>query len=447
VHDTGIEDALVVTPDGVRRANVYVTDGLITAIGDEPLPARERIAAGGRPLLPGMVDTHVHLMDPGDPTREDFPSGTAAAAVNGVTTVLEHTHVQPVRTTEDLRAKCEHLADRSWVDYGLVAHAWPGGVDELEPLWQAGIAYFKLFTCETHGIAAHDAPSLREHFETVARIGAVCLVHCEDNALCAVDECRLRATDRDDGEIISEWRSPMAERVAVAGTLQVAHLTGARVGVAHCSSPAVADLISHTRSAGADVVAEACPQYFLLRASELAEHGALRKFTPPARARTDADEEQMWRLLRGGELAFVSSDHAPSTREQKAQGIWDAPFGLPGLDTTMALLLDASARHRLSLSDVARVYSEAPARQYGLWPRKGALAVGADADLILIDLDAERVLTDERVRSKAGWTPYAGRRVRGRVLTTWLRGEVIARDGELVGGRRGRFVPGAGASS
>jgi dihydroorotase (multifunctional complex type) len=439
----GIENVLAVGHD--EPVNVYVDEGRITRIGADREPAVQVIDGAGARLLPGMVDTHVHLMDPGEPDREDFPSGTAAAAASGVTTVLEHTHSRPVRTEGDLRAKREHLEGRSWVDFGLVSHAWPGKVEEAAGLWRAGVAYFKLFTCDTHGVPAHDAASLLEHFDRYAELDAPCLVHCEDDALTASAERELREQGRTDGMAIAEWRNALAEEVAVAEVALLARHTGARVGIAHCSSPAVASLASRERAAGAALAAEACPQYFLLRAGELAEQGTLRKFTPPARARDDRDEERMWELLREGELTFVSSDHAPSTRAQKSQGIWDAPFGLPGLDTTMALLLDAAVRGQLTFEELVRVYSEAPARQYGLWPRKGALRPGADADLLLIDPGSERTLRNEDVRSKAGWTPYAGRRVRGRVVAAWLRGEQVADDGAPVGERRGRFVPGAGA--
>lgn len=433
--------------DSQQAVDVYVDDGRIVQIGGEHRSAGEAIDGSGLRLLPGMVDSHVHLMDPGEPEREDFPSGTAAAAISGVTTVIEHTHARPVRTIADLEEKREYLADRSWVDYGLAAHAWPGMVAEVPDLWRGGISYFKLFTCDTHGVVAHDASSLSEHFGLYSRIGAPCLVHCEDNSLTAAAERHLRVESREDGAAVAEWRSPLAEEVAVAEVAFLARRTGARVGIAHCSSPAVVELVSRERSAGANLDAEGCPQYFLLRADEMNELGTMRKFTPPARAESDADEHQMWRLLRAGTLTFISSDHAPSTVAQKSKGIWDAPFGLPGLDTTMALLVDAAVKGKLTFADLVRTYSEAPARRYGLWPRKGTIAVGSDADLVLVDPTAERILDNESVVSKAGWTPYAGRRVRGRVTATWLRGESVASEGAVVGERRGLFLPGAGCSS
>jgi len=443
--DLAVRGGTVVTEHGRARLDVHVAGGRIAHVGPAR-PAREEIDATGLLVMPGMVETHAHLMDPGDSSREDFPSGTAAAAVNGVTTVLEHTHGSPVRTAGDLEAKREHLRGRSFVDFGLVAHAWPGMAGEAEGLWRAGTAYLKLFTCTTHGVPGHDAASLLEWFGRFARLGAHSLVHCEDESLTAAAETRLHAEGREDPRIVPEWRNRSAEEVAVATVGVLSRHAGAAVGVAHCSSPAVVELIDRERAAGARVAAEACPQYFLLREQEIDEHGPLRKFTPPARARVDADEDEMWRLLRAGRLTFLSSDHAPSTVAQKRESsIWQCHFGLPGLDTTMPLLLDAAARGRLAYEDVVRVYATAPARHYGLWPRKGALEPGADADLALVDPGAAWVLADDLVRSKAGWTPYAGREVHGRVVRTLLGGRTVAADGEPAGDPVGEFVPGAGA--
>jgi len=193
---------------------------------------------------------------------------------------------------------------------------------------------------------------------------------------------------------------------------------------------------------------ETCPQYLLVAEAEILRYGALRKFTPPARARTEAELDDMWRRLRDGAVDLVSTDHAPATQEQKQRGsICDAPFGLPGLDTTLPLLLDAAAAGRISYERVVAAYSEIPARTYGLFPRKGQLAIGADADIVLVDPVHRWTLDDDLVRSKARWTPYAGRSVAGRPVATILRGKVIAQKGEVLAEPgTGQWIPGPGAA-
>jgi dihydroorotase (multifunctional complex type) len=431
--------------DGRRRADIAVADGRIQAVGTGTIRARRTVDVTGLLVMPGGVDTHVHLMDPGSPEREDFPAGTRAAAAAGVTTIIEHSHGNPVLTVDDLDRKREYLAGRSNVDYGLAAHAWPGRADEVEGLWRAGVAFFKVFTCTTHGVEGHDADALKSHLLATALIDGVSLIHCEDQSLTGGAERALRDLGRVDPGLLPEWRNRDAELVAAVVAAILVRRTGARATIAHVSHPEVVSYLAGERSRGARVAAECCPQYFLLREKDVIEHGALRKFTPPARARTDDDEHQMWQLLRDGVLTHISSDHAPSTLAQKRDGdFWSVHFGLPGIDSTMSVLLDAAARGELAYEDVVRAYSEFPAKQYGLWPRKGRIAAGADADILVVDPDATRVLRNDEVLSRAGWTPFDGRTMRGRVLQTYLRGELIAENSEPVDGRGGRFLPGAG---
>lgn len=444
--DLSVTGGTVVSPHGRRRAHVHVKSGKIVEVGGEARPAHRTIDATGLLVLPGMVDTHVHLMDPGPTDREDFPTGTRAAAARGVTTIVEHTHAHPVRTVDDLSAKVEHLSDRSNVDFGLAAHTWPDHVADLEPLWQAGVAFFKIFTCTTHGVPGLGGEALHRALEKIASFGGSCLIHCEDEAITEEAEQRLRAAGRTDGGVIIEWRNRQAEEAAVDAVAAHAIETRVRATIAHVSNPAVAAIIEQARAQGADLAAEACPQYFALREDEVVEFKALRKFTPPARARTDTDEAAMWELVRRGVLSHFSTDHAPATLAQKAAGdIWSAPFGLPGLDTTLPFLLDAASRGVITVEDVVRLYSEAPARRYGLYPEKGHLGPGADADLVLVDEARSWTVTDDDIISKAGWSPYTGRRFVGSVAATMLRGELTATDGTAADERSGRFLPGPGA--
>ncbi len=445
--DLSIDGATIVTAAGSRSGSIVVADGRIEEISDEPVSAARDVDASGLIAMPGFVDAHVHLMEPPSEHREDWAHGSAAAAASGVTTILEHTHDGPVLSVADLEQKREFLKKRSIVDFGLGAHVFPESIRDIADVWAAGAAFLKAFTCTTHGVPGLDSDTLLQLFTAAADASAVCLVHAEDELILARAEERLRAEGVEDGSLIPRWRNRDAEIAAVGQVLGLASTTGAHVVIAHASSPPILALVIGAQRAGANVSAEACPQYLTLLEAEAHEHGAFRKFTPPARARDDGELEAMWSALATGDgLEYIASDHAPSTREQKAGGLWDAPFGLPGIDTTSTMLIDAACSDQISFERTAAVYSELPARTYGMGPQKGTLETGADADIVLIDPGATRTISDDGVRSKAGWTPSAGRSVRGAVVGTFLRGGQIFGDGEVLaepGG--GTFVPGGGA--
>jgi dihydroorotase len=352
-----------------------------------------------------------------------------------------------VRTASDLAEKREYLRERSRVDYALGAHAWPNGDDRVAEVWRAGAAFLKAFTCTTHGIPGLTAAQLYALFEQAHGCGAVCLVHCEDESLTAEAEKVLRAAGHNDGGIVPAWRNRPAELTALAVTALLARITGARAVAAHVSHAAGIDLVERERASGADVLAETCPQYLSLFENEVVMHGAFRKFTPPARARDEGDLDAMWQAVADGRVAYVSSDHAPSTIEQKQAGsIWDVHFGVPGVDTTLSVLLDGAHAGRISFSRIAEVYSETPARIYGLWPRKGHLAEGADADVVVVDPAERWTIANEDIISKAGWSPLVGRTIVGRAVRTYLRGRLAAADGIVTAEPgTGEFVAGAGA--
>ena len=444
--DLVIRGGTVVTSRGRFSADIHVHAGRIVALGALDAAAAQVVDAGGLYAMPGVVDSHVHFMDPGETAREDFITGSAAAAVGGTTRVIEHTHAAPVLDAEGLRRKVAHLRRRSLVDFALAAHVWPDRLSGLREVWEAGAAYLKVFTCETHGVPAVLAGHLLRCFRAAAEFGGLLLVHCEDDAMTRERERALHEAGRTDPGVIPEWRSREAEEVAAAETALLARLAGARVVIAHTSHPEAVELIARERARGGRLWVESCPQYFFLLEDEVLRHGPFRKFTPPARLGSAEGAGQMWRLLTDGAISHLSTDHAPATRRQKEGGdIWQVPFGLPGVETTLTLLLHAAHHGWVSLERVVDALCERPARLYGFYPRKGSLLPGADADVTLVDPERTRIIRDDQVVSKAGWTPYAGMTVVGGPVMTFCRGRLVARDGRPQGDPGwGRWLPGAG---
>jgi dihydroorotase (multifunctional complex type) len=444
MHDLLVDGGIIVSPTGSIRANLVVDEGKVVALSTDRPAAKRMISADGLWVLPGMVDEHVHFMDPGPTEREDFITGSSAATVGGVTTVIEHTHAMPVRSPEFLVEKSRYLTDRSLVDFGLAAHVWPEDIAQLPAMWAAGATLFKVFTCTTHGVPAMLPGKLMELLRTVASFDGLCLIHCEDETITGEAEERLRSAGRSDPRVILEWRSREAEQIATGVATTIARWSNARIIIAHASQPEVVDVAVRERARGGRIKIETCPQYLYLREDEIDTEGPFRKFTPPARS--GAESDGLWERIASGAIDHIQTDHAPATREQKLEhDIWECHFGLPGIETTLIMLLEGVAAGKITIEQVVSLYSERPARTLSLYPQKGALLPGSDADFVLVDPAYEQELLNEDMVSKAGWTPYHGRRVRGRPVLTALRGQVIAEEGQVVDEPGvGRYLPGPG---
>lgn len=413
--------------------SISIENGKIAAISKFPLRnAKRYINAEGLVLIPGMVDQHVHFMDPGETDREDFIQGSKAAAVGGVTTVIEHTHAFPIRDVQAHHEKIDYLRERSVVDYGLTAHAFPQDLGNLRALWDSGVMMFKIFTCTTHGIPTMNNDQLFRAFEEISAFNGTCLVHCEDDAITEGNEKRLKEASRYDNAIVSEWRSETAEEIAVANVALMARLTGVQATIAHISHPLVVDFIKREQAEGARLYGEICPQYLFLDDKTVEEKGPFAKFTPPARSSDNS--KKLIEMINGGSIQLLSTDHAPSTVEQKLTGsIWDCNFGLPGVETTLPMMLNLVNQGEITLERVIELYSEMPAKVLGLYPHKGCIMVGADADLVLIDLEHQWTIKNETIVSKAGWSPYDGTKIKGKPLYTLVRGNIVVENGRIVG--------------
>lgn len=416
--------------------------------GAPAAPGGERaFDARGLWILPGAVDVHVHFREPGLVESEDFLSGSAAAAVGGVTTVLDMPNtLPPVSSGEALRRKKEELVGRSYIDYGLfgtlVAADRRRLASQAEALLAEGACGIKLFLGPTTGgIEAPGWGDLYLFLRAWRGPETVFTFHCEDRDV--IDVAKSAALALEGYVALLAWRPRFGELLATEGVLRLALETGARVHIAHVALAEAVDAIARAKAAGAAVTAETCPQYLFLTEADYPWAGDAMKVLPPIRA--ERDRKRLWEGLREGSLDAVATDHAPH-RASGARGPLDGPFGMAGVQTLLPLLLDRAVRGECRVEEVVRWISEAPAKAYGLYPRKGALVPGADADLVLVDPEAEWSVDEAWWRSKSRNTPFWGWRGKGLPVATLLRGRLIARRGEVQGEPGGVFL-GRGGNS
>ncbi len=442
--DLAIANGFLVDSKSIYPGVLYIRDGKIVGITQELENQHPKVIdARGLCILPGAIDGHVHMMDPGYPEREDFITGTRAAARGGVTTVIDHHRTIPqVFGAGELIEKRKYLEKRAVVDFGLLGGLSFTNLKALRGMWEAGALGFKGFTCELHEADALLSASVIKILDEIRRFDGIALFHCEDDWLLKRNEKQLRLQGRKDPLTVSEWRSPEAEELAVRVLIDAAKKTGARVAVAHTSLPSLVLEQAAARAQGVSIFTETCAQYLYLTEEDLKKQGPFAKFTPPPRKKEDV-EKMRWCASRGL-IDMVNSDHCPypyADKEAGVKDIWQAPFGIPGVETATLILLDLVSRGLLTLPQVAYLRSERPAMVYGLADQKGSLRVGCDADLIFVDLKQKKVLDNSQVVSKCGWTPYHGRELTGDVVLTMVRGKVVMEGGRVVGEPGwGRFV-------
>jgi dihydroorotase len=442
--DLAVRGARVVAAGGTLPATVGIRDGRIALLADPALPvvAREVLDATGLTLLPGLVDAHVHMRAPGFEHKEGFGTGSMAAAAGGVTTVMVMpTTDPPTLTVRDFDHKVRLAAGRAHVDFALQAGVGGGGA-EVEALAARGVVSFELFLGDAAPalLLAEDA-ELREALRLLARVDRVAGVTPTVGAVIHAETARLRAAGRREPAAFARSRPPIAEALGVARVALLAEETGARVHFRQLSCRAAIDVLRAARVRYPRLSAETTPHNLLLHEEELERQGPFAKVAPPLR--TPADAASLWEALRDGSLDIVATDHAPHLPHEKEAGrndIWKAPGGFPGLQTFLPLMLDEVARGRWTLGQLVRCCAETPARLFGLYPRKGAIALGADADLVAVDLGRTLRIENETQYSRARVTPFAGRVVTGCPVLTMVRGQVVMREGQIAGPPRGTLV-------
>ena len=439
------------TEEGVREADVLIAGGIFDAIVEPGHgKAFDDIEARGLHVFPGVVDAHAHVNEPGREEWEGWSAATRGAAAGGVTTLVDMplNSLPPTVDAAAVYAKEARAARSAIVDYAL----WGGLVSEdLAPLLDlktTGVVGVKAFLCPS-GVPEFphlDAGTLTAALAAATVAGHLVAVHAEDEALVAKGTEQLHTMNRRDRAAWLESRPPAAERRAIERLGDAARETGARVHVVHASSSAAVTAVVRAREREASVTVETCPHYLVFTAEDVDRIGPVLKCAPPIR--DESSRERLWQHVLAGEIDLVASDHSPCTADLKTRGdndIWEAWGGVTGIQSLLpAMLTEGVHRRGLRLAALARLVSGAPARLLGLWPQKGAIRPGADADLALVAMDREWTLEAEQLQARSGLSPYVGRSFRGAVVRTLVRGVTVFDDGEFVEEKRyvrfGRLV-------
>ncbi|MCU0672581.1 MAG: dihydroorotase [Myxococcota bacterium] len=433
--DLLLRGGTLVTPSGVATGDVGILHGRIADLGAlDGADAEQVVDCRGLHVLPGLVDSQVHFREPGLEHKEDLGTGTAAAALGGITAIFEMPNTKPnTDTAERLADKVRRGEEKAWVDFAFFVGATgenAAHLGELERL--PGCAGVKVFMGSSTGsLLVEDDAMLAEVLAHGTRRVAI---HAED-------EMRLRERKHVvEGENASPhlhpvWRDEETAIRATQRVLRLARRTGRRIHVLHVTTAEEAELLARHKDVA---TMEVLPQHLVLHAPDCYDRlGTYAQMNPPIRG--ERHQRALWEAIRRGVVDVLGSDHAPHTREEKDAGYPKSPSGLPGVQTMVPLMLNAVNEGRLSLERLVDLLAHGPQRIYGI-ARKGRLTVGYDADLTIVDLGREHVITHEEQASRVGWTPFAGWKLKGWPVRTIVRGRSVMIDGQLQGAPSGRAV-------
>jgi len=435
--DLVIKEGKIYTPNGFFEGNVIVDGGKIQSLTHGGLvPDASRVVdAGGNLVLPGMIDMHVHFRDPGFTDREDFESGTRGAAAGGVTTVVDMPNTVPsVTSVEALKEKIGIADGKAVVDFALIGGAGELSAETLRGMATEGIVGFKTFMIARFKELAASDGQMYENFATIAETGLPCMIHAENEDIVARGIEKAKALGRVDPIAHSEFRPSVAEDEASMRTIMIAEDSGVHLHLCHMTTKGAAGILGWARKMGRRVSGETSVNYLLLNRDDMKKIGPYAKIDPPLRG--PEDQEALWKALNEGVIDVLASDHAPYPREDKEKGwenIFNAPSGGTGVETCLPLVLDSMNKGKIGLGRLVEVFSENPAKLLGIYPKKGALLPGSDADIIVVDADKEFEIKGENIHSKQKVTAFEGFKVKGAPLITVVRGEIVMEDGVVIG--------------
>ncbi len=423
---------------------MLIKDGKIGAIttGDlDGIDVRETVDARGRMVLPGMIDAHVHLDEPGPAVNEDFTTGTRAAAAGGVTTVVMMPGFIPcVNDAETLLQRKDQFGEKTFVDYAMLGGAGAEMLDTIVPQAEAGAvgykSYIRPYNPQRPGLICKDSGDVYVTLREVAKSGVRVGFHAEDFPVIEKLTEDLVAQGRTGYADFHGSRPESTEILATLTLLEVARMTGAPLHLVHMSSPDAIDLAAQWREWGTDVTIETCPHYLLLSDEDTARVGPYAQVVPPLRSPESV--ARLWEQVEEGIIDIIATDHAPGLPERREKGhtnMFESGGGLSALETVMPLLINEVSLGRISMEHLVDLVAEMPARLFKMYPRKGILQPGADADFILLDPEVEWTIDVNRFETKDPEAAkiFDGRKVRGRLDEVYVRGTKVAEAGRTTG--------------
>ncbi len=438
-YDLIIKNANIPQGDRQVLTDILVNNGVIVGFAkDIDAEAAEIIDAGGKLVLPGVIDSHTHFNDPGFTHREDFVTGTSSAAAGGVTMIVDMPccSVPSVRSADNLFNKLNALEGKGIVDYAM----WGGITGEdvrnnvlpeiISEQVANGVVAFKVYmTPSVPSYPRVTDPEMLEAFAAVSPTGLPIGIHAENFAICDYFTNKLKGEGRLDYPAWAEARMALAEKAAIQLGISFAEETGARLHIVHMSTGAGNELIREAKLKGTKVTAESCPHYLTLNAVDaMTEFGTFAKIAPPLR--TAKDNEVLWQGLADGTIDFMATDHAPyeiaTEKDAPGMDVWTSFPGIPGVETLVPIMIsEGYNKGRLSLSRLVELLCTNPAVHYGLYPKKGALEIGTDADFTIVDLEKEWTLDKDQMHCKPKYTPFHGMKLKGKVDKTIVRGTLV----------------------
>ena len=451
--DLVIRGRRVVLPGALVPASIHLSAGRISAItAFEEIPSGAAIVEAGADsvVMPGLVDSHVHVNEPGRTEWEGFATATRAAGAGGVTTIVDMplNSIPATTTLAGLKAKLEAASGKCSIDVAFWGGVVPGNTGELAKLWDAGVVGFKCFLVhsgvdEFPNVTESD---LRAAMPELARLGAMLIVHAEmpgpiENACCLTANEDGESQARRSYEVFLRSRPRAAENEAVELMIRLGRESGCRIHIVHHSSADALGTLRAARKAGAQITVETCPHYLHFAAEDIRQGATEFKCCPPIRER--ANREQLWEALGDGTIDMVVSDHSPCPPEMKLREQGDfmkAWGGISSLQLRLPVMWTGASARGFELNQVTEWLCGAPARQVGLAERKGSITVGCDADIVIWNPDREFRVTPEMVQHRHKLTPYAGEVLRGVVEKTFLRGRMVYDGGEFASAPGGQII-------